>query len=588
MKPFATLAIRRNSLALLLAIAAYVCLSLVVTNSYYQLILTLVPVWATLSVSWNIFSGYSGLTSFGQAAFFGVGAYTAALLQVRYGVTPWIGIPFAGVVGAVAAFIIGIPTLRLRSHYFALAMLTFPLMLMYIAQYLGLQELPMVRHAEAPVAWMQFDDPKVFTILAVLMLAFATLVSMLVEQSRFGLALTAIRENELAAEAAGINPWRTKMLALSLSAAIAAIAGGFYSVVLLVVTPEAVFSVMISAQALILTLFGGIANIWGPLIGAVILIPLSETLHAELGDIIPGIQGVVYGLAIIIVTLIAPEGLFWKVRDLLFARSGKDGTHPPLPSIEAAPPPAAKQPESGQIILQVRDVNKSFGGLKAVQAASFDVAAQEILGIIGPNGAGKTTLFNVLNGVLRANTGTAMFDGKNLLSLKLYEVCRSGVGRTFQVVRSFPRLSVLENVLSGAFGREMPAAEATACAVEALERVGLAHVSDRQADRLTQKELRLMELARALAPKPKLLLLDEPLAGLGREEAADFIAVLRRLTSLGITIVIIEHTMHELLKLVDRLIVLDHGAIIAEGKPREVVENPQVIEAYLGKKWLKK
>jgi branched-chain amino acid transport system permease protein len=553
-----------------------------VSNSYYQLMLTLVPVWAVFAVSWNILSGYGGQLSFGHASFFGIGAFTVTLLFKFLGVSPWIGIPAAMAMGAVAAVLIGTPTFRLRGHYFALSMLAYPLAILYFMQYLGLQEvaLPMMR--DNPVGFMQFKDPYWYTVLAVLLLAAGVAVSLLIENSRFGLALLAIRQNELAAEAAGLNARAWKMRSLIVSGMIGAAAGGLYVPVLLVVTPDSVFGMIVSAQPVVMSLFGGVASVWGPLIGAAILVPLSETLQAELGSVLPGIQGVVYGLAIIAIMLSTPDGLFWSLRDRFFRRK----TIEPIPLV---PPEAAQvyaRPAGGGPLLKVERVSKSFGGLRAVSAVSFEVMPGEILGIIGPNGAGKTTLFNVLNGVLPANEGSALLDGQQMIGRKSYEVCRMGVGRTFQVVRSFPRLTLLDNVTVGAYGAGLSDQDAIASSVHALHRVGLADIAGVEARQLTNKQLRLMELARALAGRPRILLLDETLAGLGRDECDDVLDVLDRLRDEGMTICIIEHTMHAMMRIADRFVVLDHGAVLATGLPRDVVEDRAVIEAYLGKKWL--
>ncbi len=567
--------------------ALWLLVGMAVGDSYYQLMLTLVPIWAVMGLSWNLLSGYSGLLSFGHASFFGLGAYTVTLALVLFDVTPWFGIPLGMVVGAVAAVVIGYPTFRLRGHYFALAMLAYPLALLYVFEWLGYQEVALPMKRAAPGWYMQFGDYRVYIAVAVGLLVLALLVSLAVERSRFGMSLLAIKQNEPAAEAAGIDTLRWKMRAIVLSGALAAAAGGLYAVVLLVVTPDSVFGVLTSAQALTIVLFGGVATLWGPVIGAAVLVPLSETLQAQLGNTVPGIQGVVYGLAIVLVILLAPEGIYWRVRDRLL------GHRPP----ERAPPPQlpAMPPDyrlgrtgggTGLPILAVEGLSKSFGGLHAVDEVGFEVARGTILGIIGPNGAGKTTLFDLLNGFVTPDRGRIALDGRNLVGLKPNRICRLGVGRTFQVVRPFRRMSVLHNTMIGAFAAERSDRAALAAAQAAVDRVGLAARAETIAAGLTTKELRLMELARALCGRPRLLLMDEPLAGLGAAEIEEILTVIRALAAEGVTIVIIEHTMQAMVRLADRLVVLDHGRLIAAGRPDAVTRDGRVIEAYLGRKWM--
>ncbi len=583
--------------------AAYLLLGLVVRNSYYQLIMTLVLVWATAGLSWNMLSGYSGMISFGHAAFFGLGGYTMTIAFVKFGITPWIGIPLGIVVGVLAGIVIGVPTFRLRGHYFALSMLAYPLAMLYVFEWLGYQEvsLPMMR--EAPALYAQFRDPRVYMALAMILLVVAMIVSLHVERSRFGRSLLAVKQNEAAAEAAGIDALRLKMRAMMVSAAIAAAAGGFYAIVLLVVTPQTMFGMLVSAQALIVSLFGGVGIFWGPVIGATVLVPLAEILHGELGHLVPGIQGVVYGLAIIAIILVAPEGLYWWIRDQLAARRARARSPGApwgrasrgLPGAADAPRAAGVGPDeevrtSGRVaarpLLTLDGVTRTFGGLRAVDEVSLSVAAGTIHGIIGPNGAGKTTVFNVINGFLAPDAGSIRLDGVELVGRKPHQVCRQGIGRTFQIVRAFPRMTVLENVITGGYVGAATDTEAEELAFEALRRVGLADAQAYAvAGGLTTKQLRLMELARALAPRPRLLLLDETLAGLGHEELEEVLRIVRQVNREGVTIVIIEHTMHAMVKLVDRLSVLDHGRLIAEGPAADVVQDLAVIEAYLGKKW---
>ncbi|BBK34042.1 amino acid/amide ABC transporter membrane protein 2 (HAAT family) /amino acid/amide ABC transporter ATP-binding protein 1 (HAAT family) [Stella humosa] len=578
----------RYFLPILAFALAYAGLSLAVTNSYYQLMLTLVLVWACFGLSWNVLSGYTGLVSFGHAAFFGLGAYATALGQIYFDFSPWLMIPVSAVIGGLAGVVIGFPTFRLRGHYFALAMLAYPLALLYVFEWLGYQELTLPIKRENPAAYMQFSDHRIYTLLALALLIAVMVLTQAIERSRFGRALLAIKQNEAAAEAAGIDTLAWKLRSIAVSGAIAGMVGGFYAVVLLVVTPPSVFGMLVSAQALTVSMFGGIGSVWGPVIGSIILIPVAEVLHAELGARFPGIQGVIFGLAIIGVILVAPEGVYWKVRDRFRRRpAAPAATAAPAADTPAATLPARVPPVAGApIALSVRNLSKSFGGLRAVRDVSFDVPQGAILGIIGPNGAGKTTLFNLLNGFLVPDQGEVAFHGQATIGLKPHRLCRLGVGRTFQVMRPFQRMSVAENVIVGAYVRAATDEEARRFAADAIARVGLSAIADRPASQLTTKELRLMELARALAGQPRTLLLDETLAGLGHGEADEVVAVIRRLAGEAITIIIIEHTMQAMVRLVDHFVVLDHGAVLVDGPPDQVTRDPRVIEAYLGRKWM--
>src|SRR5881227_1796869 len=578
---------RQRWAILIFAIAILVLSFVLLKSAYYQLVLTQVLLWAVLSLAWNLLCGYSGYFSFGHAVFWGLGAYTVALGMMYFDLTPWISIPLSAIVGAAAGAIIGYPTFRLRGHYFALAMLAYPLAILYVFQWLGYQELALPMKREAPLFYMQFEDQRDYVVLALGLLVGALLISLKVENSRFGMSLLAIKQNEPAAEAAGIDTWRWKMLALMLSGALAAVAGGLYAVILLVVTPETVFGMLVSAQALILALFGGVGSLWGPVIGAMVLVPMAEGLNAELGDVLPGIQGVVYGVAIIAIILLAPEGVYWRVLDRFSKRAPAAAPPSQMPARATNIAPLPRAPVStGADLLVLRDIGISFGGLRALDGIDLTLPEGGLYGIIGPNGAGKTTLFNVVNGFLASDKGAIGFAGEPITGLRPSHVCRRGIGRTFQVVRAFPRMTVLENVIVGAFVGAPDDAIARQMALAALDRVGLSTQSGAIAGGLTTRELRLMELARALVPHPRLMLLDETLAGLAHDDLDGILTVIRQLRADGITVLIIEHTMQAMVQLVDHFTVLDHGRLIASGRPDDVVRDAAVIEAYLGKKWV--
>jgi branched-chain amino acid transport system permease protein len=570
-------------------------------NAYYQLIVSLALIWAILAVAWNLFCGYTGLVSFGHAMYWGIGAYCVGIGMTEFGLSPLLSIPVGVMLAMIAAVIIGIPTLRLSGAYFGLAMLAYPLTMMSFFTWSGYREVflpPPSSH------WydLQFRNPFFFILLAAVALSAAFVIHVRIHYSRLGACLRAIRQSESAAEASGINTWACKLRASIISAGVAAVAGGLYALALGVITTDSAFGFMVSAQAVVLPLFGGAGSPWGPVIGAGILVPSAEFLHATLGDRLPGISGLVYGIALIGIVLTAPEGLYWTFKD--FVARWKARTQPLAPrlaGIESPPMQVSDLPRSsdelvarrtppkpGERVLHVSGLHHSFGGVHALGGIELTVLAGAIHCVIGPNGAGKTTLFNVLNGFLKPTSGTVTHHGVSILGNRPHTICKMGIARTFQVPRVFSRMTVLENVLIGAYVVERDDDNATRLAQSALRQVRLDYRAHDTVANLTTYEVRLLELARALASQPEVILIDEVFAGIGKAEALEIESLLLTLRKNGLVIVIIEHTMESMLRIADEFTVIDHGKTLVSGKPLEVVKQRDVIKAYLGERWAAK
>jgi branched-chain amino acid transport system permease protein len=572
-------------------------------HRYIQRILLLIFLWTVACTGFNIITGYAGQVVFGYMMFVGTGAYTTVLLFKFLAVSPWFGMWVGVIIAVIIAFIIGLPTLRLHGAFFAISTIAFPLITFPILNHLGLEELsiPFTGHGASS---MQFRDMRFYVLIAVVLLAVVLVAVRAIESSRFGFALRALKQNETAAEGMGINTYLNKLMAFMISAGIGALMGAVYSYGLLyVLTTNAVFGLSIMVRILSITIVGGLATVWGPLTAACFLVPIGELLNAQFGDRYPGVQDVIFGIALIAAILYMPEGIWGKIRKwfrtlpskskasmkLVIAEDSKQRTAEKRVDDDVfkfvSIQPGTTENCTNESILKIEAIDKSFGGVLALGNVNIEVPRGKVTGIIGPNGSGKTTLFNVINGYLTPDRGQIIFEGKDITRFKVHASCKIGIGRTFQVVQIFSNMTVLENVMIGAFNRWGNVARAHSIAEDIAQQMGLSSRAYDQAVGLAMWETKILEFSRALATQPRLLLVDEPMAGLNPEESNRIGEIIRVIVKSGITVIVIEHVVQSLVKIADWMVGLDHGRKVAEGTPQEVISNPHIIEAYLGAKW---
>jgi branched-chain amino acid transport system permease protein len=589
-------------IAMLAVSAVIILLSLLMgENRYSQRIILLVVLWAAMSGGFNLISGYGGQVVFGYMMFVGTGSYATVLLFKFFGMSPWFGMWLGALAAVAIAFFIGLPTLKLRGHYFAVATMAFPLMTFPILNHLGLEE---VSIPFAGKGWesLQFGDLRYYVFFSVILLAIVLVLSRKLETSRLGFALRALRHNETAAEGMGINTFKSKLVTFMISSAIGAIGGTFYAFSLLyVLTTHAVFGMFIIVRLLSISIVGGLGTVWGSIIAAVILVPVGELLTAQLGHRLPGVQDLVYGAALVIAIIYLPEGIWGRISNSWARRRERRFPEPDeaaeqasactpgggFPIITACETVEHKSfPElDGQVLLRLENVSKSFGGVKALSDLNIAIPTGKLTGIIGPNGSGKTTLFNVINGYLKPEKGAVTFDGTDALPHKPNTLCRMGIGRTFQVAQVFQNMTVLENIMVGAFAKTRDAGLARDIAADVAGKMGIFAKAGVMTRGLNLWETKMVEISRALATQPKLLLLDEPMSGLNPEENEQIGGIIREIANSGVTVVAIEHVVQTLVKISDQMIGLDEGCKLTEGNPQEVISNPDIIEAYLGTKW---
>ena len=574
-----------------LALAALLLLPIATQSPFVIHLAIQVCVFAALASAWNIVGGFAGQLSLGHAVYYGIGSYAAGLLVANFGISPWIGM-FAGVgVSALVALVIAYPTLRLRGPFFSLASIAF----LEVARLLVNHEEAWTKGAgglnvplQIGLKWMIFREKWAYLLVAFGFLLVVLAICRAIRHSRFGYYLIAVREREDAARAIGINPVKVKIAAAVISAALTSLVGSFHGMYLTFIEPSSAFSLELSIQIAMFALIGGLGTVAGPVLGAVVVLPIAELARGWLSAFGNGTHGFVYGVVLVAVVLFFPRGLVGQLGGRVTKWIDKLPNFARPRRIEAVAPPAASgaSASAGQPILKAENIEKRFGGLRATDKVSLTLHEGEILGVIGPNGAGKTTVFNQLSGFLRPDEGTVTIrDAAGHWSAPRSPegFARAGVGRTFQIVQPFAGLTVLENLLLGAFMRTTGRDEAEALARSVAELTELTPLLDTEARSLTVGGMKRLEIARALATLPRVLLLDEVLAGLNAADVARAIVMIRRIRDAGVSVLMIEHLMQATMALSDRIVVIHLGKVLKEGLPAEVANDVEVIQAYLGK-----
>jgi len=561
---------------------------------FWITLLSYVGLYSIVALGLVMLTGVAGLISFGQAAFVGIGAYTTAYLSTQFGLSPWLGLLAGLCMTGMAALLIGAVTMRISGHYLPLSTIAWGLSLYFLfgnldslGRYDGIGGIPAI----SLFGFVFSSDRAMYVLIwSVVILALISVMNFL--NSRTGRAVRALKFGHVMPEAMGVNTAWIKIVVFVYAAMLAGVSGWLYAHLQHAVNPTP-FGLKYGIDYLLMVVVGGAGYVWGALLGAGLIALLGNFLQEWLPSLLGAsgnYEAIVFGIALVLFLQYANEGL-WPFIQARFP--GQPAARAP----EQAPPLAQKsKPAVGEVILEVREARKQFGGLVAVNDVSFSVKAGEIAGLIGPNGAGKSTTFHLLTGVLSITSGQVNYRGKSIAGLSSRQIASRGMARSFQHVRLVPGMSVLENAAMGAYLRGHQGGVLTSMlrlnrkeenqilfeAKRQLERVGLGELLYLPAGSLALGQQRILEIARALCSDPALLLLDEPAAGLRYQEKQALSELLKKLRAEGMAVLLVEHDMDFVMQLTDHIVVMEFGSKIAEGTPAQIQVHPAVLEAYLG------